>query len=97
MSSFGNFVKKLRNEAGLSQEKLADKMDVSVNTIQNWESGNTRINPDKFGSLAHILNVPKDELVREYCRDDDGSRSESGRRFYSMIRSIRLWKLFILI
>lgn len=39
MSSFGNFVKKLRNEAGLSQEKLADKMDVSVNTIQNWESG----------------------------------------------------------
>lgn len=34
MSSFGNFVKKLRNEAGLSQEKLADKMDVSVNTIQ---------------------------------------------------------------
>ena len=76
MSSFGNFVKKLRNEAGLSQEKLADKMDVSVNTIQNWESGNTRINPDKFGSLAHILNVPKDELVREYCRDDDGSRSD---------------------
>ena len=46
MSSFGNFVKKLRNEAGLSQEKLADKMDVSVNTIQNWESGNTRINPN---------------------------------------------------
>ena len=63
MSSFGNFVKKLRNEAGLSQEKLADKMDVSVNTIQ--------------------MMMEADPM--------------SGRRFYSMIRSIRLWKLFILI
>ena len=30
MSSFGNFVKKLRNEAGLSQEKLADKITVII-------------------------------------------------------------------
>ena len=33
MSSFGNFVKKLRNEAGLSQEKLADKMKSFHNLI----------------------------------------------------------------
>ena len=67
MSSFGNFVKKLRNGAGLSQEKLADKMFQTMNWYENIAEMMMEVDP------------------------------MSGRRFYSMIRSIRLWKLFVLI
>ena len=58
MSSFGNLLKKLRNEAGLSQQELADKMDVSTNTIQNWEKGTTKVDYSRFGLLADIFNTP---------------------------------------
>lgn len=32
-----NILKKLREEAGLTQETVADELGVAVNTIQNWE------------------------------------------------------------
>ena len=32
-----NILKKLREELGLTQETVADELEVSVNTIQNWE------------------------------------------------------------
>lgn len=37
------FIKTCRIDAGLRQEQLAKKMGVSVVSVQNWESGKTRI------------------------------------------------------
>ena len=72
MNSFGKLLKKLRNEAGLSQQQLADKMDVSKNTIQNWESGKTKVDTARFRSLAFIFNVPVENLIGEMCREEGG-------------------------
>ena len=74
MSSFGNLLKKLRNEAGLSQQELADKMDVSTNTIQNWEKGTTKVDYSRFGLLADIFNTPVDSLISEFCREESEKR-----------------------
>lgn len=38
-----NILKQFREMSNKTQEELADQMDVSVGTIQNWESGRTLI------------------------------------------------------
>ncbi len=35
-------IKKIRAEAGLTQEKMAKKLGVSENTVGNWETGSAR-------------------------------------------------------
>lgn len=81
MSSFGNLLKKLRNEAGLSQQQLADKMDVSKNTIQNWEKGSTKVDYDRFSLLADIFNTPIQNLINEFCREEAGKRQNNWPAF----------------
>ena len=36
---FGNMLAKSRNDAGKTQRYMAQALQKSVNTIQNWESG----------------------------------------------------------
>ena len=35
----GNFLKALRREKGLTQEQLAERLNVSARTISRWETG----------------------------------------------------------
>ncbi len=37
------FIKRCREEAGLTQAQLAEKMGVSVVAVQNWENGKTKV------------------------------------------------------
>ncbi len=38
-------LKKLRKKMGISQERLARKMDVSSRTVHRWEKGDNPIHP----------------------------------------------------
>jgi len=49
-------IKETRGKLGLSQAKLADLLDVPVNTLSRWESGST--SPDAK-SLAAIFSIAK--------------------------------------
>ncbi len=57
-------VKRLREKAGLSQEKLARLADVSNNTLINIEAGK-QDNPtiDTLKKVAKALNVPIEDLI----------------------------------
>lgn len=57
-------IKKLREEAGFSQEELSEKIYVSRQTISNWE--NERSYPDIHNLLllSVLFNVTLDELVK---------------------------------
>ena len=59
----GNKILKLRKEKGYSQEDLAEKLDVTRQTISNWELGSTQPNPEQLKGLSKILNVSIDELL----------------------------------
>lgn len=54
---------KLRKECNLSQEQLGEKINVTRQTISNWELGETQPNPEQLTLLSKTLNVSVDELL----------------------------------
>lgn len=55
----------LRTQRGLSQEDLAERMEVSRQSVSKWETGQGGPDLDKIIKLADLFGVSVDELVRE--------------------------------
>lgn len=53
----------LRRQAGLSQEELANVLDLSRQAVQKWESGASRPDMDNLVALAEYFHVTLDYLV----------------------------------
>ncbi len=58
-----NPMKLLRKEANLSQQRLADKLDVSRSTIAMWESGASQPDHDSIRQMALLFHVSADYLL----------------------------------
>lgn len=56
---------KLRKAAGLSQEEVADKLEVTRQTVSKWETGQSSPDLDKVLPLCSLYNVTPDELLHE--------------------------------
>lgn len=59
----GERIFKLRKKMGISQEQLGEKINVTRQTISNWELGETSPNPEQLKLLSKVLNVSVDELL----------------------------------
>ena len=59
----GARIKELRKEFGLSQVELAMRMEVTKQTISNWENGNIQPSIDMLVGLANVFNVTTDYLL----------------------------------
>lgn len=59
---FGQKLKEIRTKAGLSQEKLAEKIDVSRNTISRIETGVNLPTDDNIEKLHELLILDIDHL-----------------------------------
>ncbi len=53
----------LRKNKKMSQEKLAELMDVSRQTISNWELGSTTPDINQAKKLSKIFKISLDELI----------------------------------
>lgn len=60
----GRLIAELRKKQGMTQQQLADKLNLSNKTISKWESGSG--SPDIFNLpiLAGALGVTVDELLK---------------------------------
>lgn len=56
---------KLRQENSISQEELAEKLNVSKELIEEWELGKSKPNMDKIVEIASLFNLSTDELLNE--------------------------------
>ena len=59
----GEKILKLRKQEGLSQEELGNRINVTRQTISNWELGETSPNPEQLKLLSKELHVSIDELL----------------------------------
>ena len=55
----------LRTQRGLSQLELAEKLEVSRQSVSKWETGQSVPDLDKLIKLADLFGITVDELVRE--------------------------------
>ena len=58
-------IRKYRKQAGLSQEELADRLEVSRQAVSKWEMGQSAPDPEKIVRMSELFGVSTDELLRE--------------------------------
>ncbi len=64
-SKIGNNIKKLRQEKGISQDRLSKLADLSLNTVVNVESGaNPNPTIETLSKIAKGLSVGVDDLIK---------------------------------
>lgn len=59
----GSFLKALRNEKGLTQEQLAEMVNVSRRSVSRWETGSNLPDLDVLMELADYYEVELRELL----------------------------------
>ncbi len=60
---FGNNLRAIRQELGLSQTDLARMVDVSFKTISHWESGYSEPSLELLTKLKNLLKVEYEDLL----------------------------------
>ncbi len=61
---FNNKLYELRKQKGFSQEELANRLNVSRQTISKWEIGESTPDMEKLVAISDLFNVSLDELVK---------------------------------
>ena len=63
----GNLLKELRKENKLTQEQLAEKLNVSGRTVSRWETGSNLPDLDILIELAEYAEIEKKRLAKKMC------------------------------
>jgi len=82
-----------RKQAGLSQEKLAERMGVSRQTISRWETGEARPDLEKFEQLCGVFSVSADALLfgtQSPAQPDGEEQSRRAKARFRMAASVVL-------
>ena len=56
---------KLRKQKAMSQEDLAEKLGVTIQTVSEWELGQTKPEMDKLVEISKLLDVNIDNLTND--------------------------------
>ncbi len=63
MNGFGDNLKKLRNEAGLTQKKLASQLEISPSAVGMYEHGRRKPDYEMLIKVSRLFSVSIDSLV----------------------------------
>ena len=82
----GERLKKARTERGLTQEKLAEKMDVSIAFLSRIERGSSHISLKRLSQVCEILGITEGSIL-------NGSSSNSqvylASEFDELLKNVR--------
>lgn len=82
---FKDKLKMLRKEIDLTQEELAEKLNISRQAITKWESGDGIPDIENLKQISIFFNTTIDELVKE-----DKEVKLSGRKKYIYIEELEI-------
>lgn len=88
----GNRIKRAREQAGLTQDKLADLIGVSREAIARWETGDTEPKLKHLIALAEQLKVSADFLLgleEETWIDQLGLSDDARNALVKLVNEIR--------
>lgn len=76
MTNIGQRIKELRKQNDLTQEKMADFLGVTYQSVSKWETGITMPDLGMIVPLAKLLHVSTDELLGLKVGEEDARRAE---------------------
>ena len=83
--NFAENLRALREKQGITQEQLAEKMEVSRQTVSKWESGSSFPEMEKMIQLTELFSCTLDGLLKGDLKKADadaaGLYEEYGNRF----------------
>jgi len=89
----GEKIYTLREKAGLSQDELAEKLEVTRQTVSNWENDKNKIDLEKAKRLCEVFGITPNEL----CSDgEEGSGAITARNKKSK-KSVIIFAVAVLI
>ena len=59
----GQRIRKIRKAHGMSQEELAERVDISTTHMSHIETGNTKLSLPVLVDIATVLEVKTDDLL----------------------------------
>ena len=62
-NKIGNFIRELRKENNMSQQKLSDLVPIDRSVVSKWERGEVQPPIDKIIILCNIFNITIDEIL----------------------------------
>lgn len=81
--SFGNNLKKIRQEHDMTQEELAKRINTSRSNIANYENDKNMPSIEILNKLSEILNCSTDYLLgKSDSRNNTSNIDESDKKFY---------------
>lgn len=78
----GKKLVQLRTIAGLSQEQLAEKIDVSRQSVSKWEMEQALPQIDKVLQLCELFGISADELLSEKNELPEKSAKKAGNKYF---------------
>lgn len=82
--NFGDNLKKLRTSKGMSQEKLAEKVNVSRQSVSKWETGDAYPEMNNLLELCKIFHCKINDLVNDSILDVNNLDDEVKSRVISL-------------
>ncbi|MBR1802110.1 helix-turn-helix domain-containing protein [Candidatus Saccharibacteria bacterium] len=97
LKKIGKFIAENRKTAGLSQEALAEKLDISDRSISKWERGICLPDSDNMTKLCELFNINYNELLsgEKLEKSEYEKRAEENLKEFSEIESKQNKKLFL--
>lgn len=71
-------LRNLRMQHNMSQEALAESLNVSRQAISNWENGKTKPDADMLIKISSIFQVSLDEMISGGCSGDLIQKNKRG-------------------
>ena len=78
--NIGMMVKKYRHQKDLTQEQLAENLNVSVSAVSQWESGKTIPDVSTLLALANFFDITLDALFDRTSKDKEKALEEYDKR-----------------
>lgn len=90
-NKIGDRLCRLRKEKKLTQEELAEKLEVTRQTIWKWEAGITFPDANKISALCKIFDIDADYFFKDKPekKEDAVRRGRAGRTGSRLLRACR--------
>jgi len=84
---FNNKLYELRKQKGFSQEELANRLNVSRQTISKWEVGESTPDMENLVAISELFEISLDELVLNKVPEETNTSAQVVKsEFYSDIK-----------